>query len=336
MGDAVRGLGNETRRPGSNDQAASSDEKLKPDLTATSRQSHPGLANAPDPAEPGNETSRRSTKISAAGISAGAASADPAAAEKTAGARVTPSPLETIKTLVRAQVRSGERFERMLGDIETHSGLMAKPMNRAAAMAVLLEKLELASDVDTAGPPTNPRYQSYTRIRKASVAEMNGSTTDDLAAALLHVRSLVRSARKNLKPGEQAAIILPEVIGLDEASLAKRTKDLEAVLTAIETRSDVLALPGDRATMVLNFLKNLERIPNPDGAEPMSNPRYRCYQQLAKIMHKEAELTDSQHPDAMPEGHVSALTAFMRNLGQQLLTADELAAIENGKYGHAS
>ena len=286
----------------------------------------PGARNASD------ETSSRRATFSAPG----SASAKTAGAEQPAAATHTPpaapkGPLQPMQGLIAKQLRNGEGFEKTLASIETHSGLMANPMNRAAGMAALLENFHLASSTDRAGPGTNARYQSFPRILNAMNEQMRSATTPEVRDALNHVDSLVPDARQQLKLGERAMYGIMQVINPDGVPRDTQALALENALTAIEIRADVLSLPNNRAVIMQTLMENLHQIPNDDQAGPMSNARYQSYMRLAAVMPKEATTAANvEDPLAMPEVFISELNAWM-DIAKQYLRPTELAAIDNAQ-----
>ena len=313
--DGVRRSGQENRITEGAEPASS--PKAPPAGTpATPRATNPAL---PEARNASGATSSRPMHFSAPG----SASAEAVGAEQPAAAKHTPTaapqgPLQPMQGMIARQLRNGEGFEKTLASIETHSGLMANPMNRAAGTAALLENLHLASNTDDGGPGSNARFQSFPRILNAMNEQMRAATTPEVRDALNHVDSLVPEARKQLKLGERAAFGLRQVFD-PEVDLSTRTSALEEALTAIETRSDILSEPMSRAVTMQTLMQNLHRIPNGDQAEQTSNPRARCYVRLAAIMREEAtSAANTEDPLAMPQAFISELNGLMNNARQHL------------------
>ena len=283
----------------------------------------PGARNA------SNDTAPRRVTFSAPGsASAEAVGAKPPPGTTPADTPSPQGPLQPMQSMIGKQLRGGDGFEKTLADIETHSGLMANPMNRAAGMAALLENFHLVSSTDNAGPGTNARFQSYGRIFNAMIQQMQATTTDELRDALNHVDSLVPEARKQLKLGERTIYGLGQVLNPEAADLRTRTAGLEEALTAIETQADVLSEPGSRAVIMKALMENLHQIPNGDQAGPLSNPRYQCYTRLAGAMRDEAiRAANTEDPLAMPQAFISELNGLM-DAARQHLKPSERTAID--------
>jgi len=310
------------------EEPARSPEASPAGTPATQRRANPALPGARNAS---NEAGTRQVTFSAPG----GARAEDGGAKQPAGTTParTPSPqgpLQPMQSMIGNRLRGSEGFEKTLTDIETHSGLMANPMNRAAGMAAVLENLHLVSSTDDAGPGTNARFASYGRILNAMTQQMQATTTVELRDALNHVDSLVPEARKQLKLGERTIYGLGQVINPGAADLGTQISALEEALTAIETRADVLSEPGSRAVIMKMLMDNLHQIPNVDqAAGPLSNPRYQSYTRLAGAMREEAiSAANTEDPLAMPEAFISELNGLM-TVARQYLSPTELATIDD-------